>query len=239
MPALTRALEDTSPVVRSGAARALGGVGPNAKEALPELEVASKDPDATVRVCALYATWRNGRSIDGQIDALTSMLTEHVDGNPFGAAWLLGLMGGDAKPAVPALAKALGHTNALVRRNAADALGSIAASAKTEAAAAVPTLARLLGDESPEVRLSAARAWGRSVLGPGRLHRPWSLRSRTRTAPWQNALLPHSGVSGGVLGKRFRNYSRSGAEPTRDCSTMQLPPLLVWTSRLFPQSSVP
>ena len=53
LPALTRALEDTSPVVRSGAARALGGVGPNAKEALPELEVASKDPDATVRVAPI------------------------------------------------------------------------------------------------------------------------------------------------------------------------------------------
>jgi HEAT repeat protein len=49
---LTICLQDTSPKARVWAARLLGGVGPPAKAALPELERCLKDDDASVRSAA-------------------------------------------------------------------------------------------------------------------------------------------------------------------------------------------
>jgi hypothetical protein len=49
---LTTKLHDESPTVRRDAARALGGLGPAAKDAVSELAPLLKDPDAGVRGAA-------------------------------------------------------------------------------------------------------------------------------------------------------------------------------------------
>ena len=58
--ALSGALSDEVSAVRKAAAVALGTLGPNARAALPELRVASSDPDQTVREAALDAVNRIG-----------------------------------------------------------------------------------------------------------------------------------------------------------------------------------
>ena len=73
-------------------------------------------------------------------------------------AFGLGLLGDKAKPAVPALTKALGSPDTLVRQQAALSLGQIGD------AGAVPALAKALGDKEWTIRRQAAAALG--AIGP-------------------------------------------------------------------------
>ena len=55
VPVLTAGLSAELPLVRRGAAEALGRLGPLAKEAIPALQKATNDKDATVREAAAKA----------------------------------------------------------------------------------------------------------------------------------------------------------------------------------------
>ncbi|HKI18141.1 MAG TPA: HEAT repeat domain-containing protein, partial [Isosphaeraceae bacterium] len=77
------------------------------------------------------------------------------------AARALGILGPDAKPAVPALARAASDADSSVRSSAIRALGAIGPEAKE----AVPALVRAASDADKSVRLSAIRALG--AIGPG------------------------------------------------------------------------
>jgi serine/threonine-protein kinase len=91
-------------------------------------------------------------------------LIDSLDGGNTEAAWRaaesLGNLGGEARPAVPALIAALGHRSEVVRWRSAEALGRIGPGAK----AAVPALTEALSDRDALVRTEAAKALGQ--LGP-------------------------------------------------------------------------
>jgi HEAT repeat protein len=72
------ALKDTSPDVRGAAADALGALGPNAKEAVPELAQAVRDNKDQVRVrsYAVIALGRIGKEARQAIPALVEVLKE-------------------------------------------------------------------------------------------------------------------------------------------------------------------
>jgi HEAT repeat protein len=71
-----------------------------------------------------------------------------------GSALALGMMGDRARPATPALTRALLDKEALVRGTAAAALGQIGPGARS----ALPALKKLLEDDTPSVRVDAAEA---------------------------------------------------------------------------------
>jgi HEAT repeat protein len=147
--------------------------------------------DLGVRWYATYALGRIGPDAAPAIASLQAILAnleehEYVRG---GAAWALGRMGEKAAPAVPLLVRTLSSKHVSVRRNAAAALGNVAAARQSfsspvareklgvhesspggplgsQTAPAVSALLRLLDDEDPAVRVAAAAALWRIERHP-------------------------------------------------------------------------
>lgn len=71
-PELSKALENPEPVVRYGAAKALGGMGAQARHAVPGLLRALNDPESNVRVAAFQALAQIGERAQNQ------MRPEHI-----------------------------------------------------------------------------------------------------------------------------------------------------------------
>ena len=98
--------------------------------------------------------------VDGQdvMPALIDVLRDGDEGPDVrgGAAWALGEIGPEAKPAVPALIELLEHENDWAREMAAGALGRIG----PEAEEAIPMLEQVADkeNEDPYVRLAAREA---------------------------------------------------------------------------------
>jgi len=99
--ALGQALDDESPDVRRGAAWALGQIRPRLRAcALPYLVRALSDPSEGPRVLAVQALGSLGRPVIGEL------LRTLAEGSPTareGAAEALGLMGSEAREALPTL----------------------------------------------------------------------------------------------------------------------------------------
>lgn len=112
-----RDLRDTSPAIRAGAAQALAAFG---QGAVPGLTRALGDDEYKVRVSATEALVKIGPGfvVSSMIEALksTDVATRA------NAAVVLGAFGPLAKPAVPALARALKDVNPRVREVAGQAL---------------------------------------------------------------------------------------------------------------------
>ncbi len=149
LEALLGALGDEAEPVRLNAAYALGAVG---KAAVGPLIAALGDEREPVRLNAAYALGAVGEEA---VDALVAALGDeraHVRGF---AAYALGDMGARAGAvAAAALGALLDDPAAWVRRNVAEALGTIA----LNPAASVPALAVLLADADEQVRFNAAYA---------------------------------------------------------------------------------
>lgn len=96
VPVLCELLSDPDDRVRGDALITLGGMGPEAKPAVP----------------AFIATLRFGTN-------------EYIAGVRATAAWALGQVGPDARMAVPWLRQSLSDTNATMRRGAIEALEKI------------------------------------------------------------------------------------------------------------------
>jgi len=179
---LVDGLDDPDHDVRVGAARALGRLGPGAREAVPALIKALSDPARLVRLAATEALGQMGPAAEPALASLRGLLTDadaivrraapaalgqigppaaealvavldHAD--PYvceGTAWALGQIG---PAALPALVAALDDGNARARTTAAQAMGEIGAPA-------VSALAILLDDVSASVRAASARALGQA-----------------------------------------------------------------------------
>jgi HEAT repeat protein len=178
-----RALQDSSPTVRSRGAEALGKrSGP---EVVAALTRAVKDPDDDVRLNASVGLWNQGPEATAAVPALLDALDDPVFGVRAWAMRELSRMpetapravprlveavakrtedrgsaiealfwfGEDAAPAVPALREVLSHGQWFERRRAARTLGAIG----TEARSCIPGLRLQLRDEHEAVR-EAARA---------------------------------------------------------------------------------
>jgi HEAT repeat protein len=79
IPALREALKNNNPRVRSGAAFALGSMGTAAEDAVPDLLLAMKDEDRTVRIDAILAIGKTRVTSDAVVRALNQVLETDKD----------------------------------------------------------------------------------------------------------------------------------------------------------------
>ena len=147
--------------VRVEALRSLRVIGPQAKEAIPALIAALKDPDVDMRRMAAMALGNIGGD-PNSVAALAAMLTEDHEGNAdlrAAAAYALAGMGPQAKAALPALIVALHDRSVVVRAAAVHPLVSLAcAGASVDIRAAVPHLLQWFDDSDLNIRQQAVSA---------------------------------------------------------------------------------
>ncbi len=120
--AITRALDDPFPDVRSTAAAALAHVRPQARDAIPVLRKRLFDDDWTVRHNAALALWQISGDPSESVAILRMNLRSNLSGSGArdefegrAALAILRRIGPAAKSATPTLLLALGHTSAEVR----------------------------------------------------------------------------------------------------------------------------
>ena len=147
---------------RADVLRAIGAFGPGAASATDELAKALSDPDAGVRIAAVWALSQMESAGAGAVAGLKRSLADPDPRVRSLSAVALRSIGPKAADAVPELIRALNDSAAYVRAPAADALGSIGPAAK----AAVPGLSERLftTTEQAYVWRSAAAALGN--IGP-------------------------------------------------------------------------
>jgi HEAT repeat protein len=177
-------LKDSDVTVRLSAASDLAELGPDAKEAIPDLIETLKDRNEDVRLTTVDALTAIGKDAIGPLIEATK--SDNVDIR-WGAAEAIRRIGPEAKDALPQLTKLLEDKDEVIRLRAAysmsvfglggraavpilvDALQHENADERTRAVEglqriglpAVPSLTRKLEDPNPKVRNSAAEALGK------------------------------------------------------------------------------
>ncbi len=155
-PALLGQLRDPLPVVRGCAAAALFQFKPLGREIgqalLDSLKLSARvsPPDGVERGIDKIA-----EAVPDAVEQLTAMLSSERAGTREAAARVLASLKLAAKPAIPALLKALEDANPQVRAAAAYALGTVAAPGNEEVLAA---LLRTVHDKEADVRLRVVGA---------------------------------------------------------------------------------
>lgn len=152
--------------IRRAAARELGDLGTEAKEAVPELTKVLRDKDAFVRRFAADALGKIGPEAKSAVPALASLTNDERNEVAEAAVDALGKIGGAA---VSALTSTLKDPNkaSSVRRKAAVALAKVG----PEARGAVPALSAVVsgkvkmakkakGGNDDDIRIEAATALG-------------------------------------------------------------------------------
>ena len=145
---LITGLKNRDAMVRRVAVVTLGGIGPEAKEAIPALIAALKDDDPWVRRTAAGALGGIGPEAKEAIPALIAALKDGDPGVRRTAAEALGAISPAAKEAIPALITALKDDDPWVRRTAAVALGEIGPAAKE----AIPALITALKGDKNQIQ---------------------------------------------------------------------------------------
>jgi HEAT repeat protein len=159
LPALLKALDDADRQVWAYAVATLGALGPDAKDAIPKLVEGldtrtSRGFRPRDKAQTLYRSAYTLASIgEAAKQPLLDALKSDDPGLRLGAAKAFGFMGPKAPEAVPGLIESLGHSDAEVRAEAADALASIGK-------AALAPLISSLGWPDPKARAGSARALG-------------------------------------------------------------------------------
>ncbi len=118
-------LEAPNPVTRHAAIKAVGEIGPEAKEAIPVLIETireTRNRDKHMLLSCNYALLAMGKEI---VPYMIVLLKDDNWEMRRGSAWILGKVGPEAKDAVPALTKALNDPHPVVRRKAAESLQKI------------------------------------------------------------------------------------------------------------------
>jgi hypothetical protein len=144
---LIRQLQDPDDDIRQDAARALGELGSEAKDAAPALTEALEDADAEVRYRALKALSKIGFAEKTAVPALAKRLKDDDRNVRYYAAKMLSKMGPDAAPAVEALT-----TRSGIRRRDPVTTWSNHWAKSTRARSAVPPSSRLQTLATPRVR---------------------------------------------------------------------------------------
>ena len=155
VPALTRALEDKAIDVRVAAAQALGAIGPEARSAVPALDRALDDSAGIVTYSAAEALG----SIKGPAVEVLARRLDQPAFLPLAAA-VLGNIGPEAAPAVPALVRHLGTQEPESQLEVLLAIGSIGPKA---APAATKPLLELL--KSAEGRAKRGAVYALAKIG--------------------------------------------------------------------------
>lgn len=156
---LIAALGDSDPQVFADVTAAIAEIGPDAKDAVPRLiEITDSRKGRGFRPrdreqASLRASFALSKIGAAARPELISALKSDDTGIRRGAAKALGMMGVDAKDAVPGLIENLGHADELLRADAVEALALIGD-------AAVGPLVSSLGWPDPRLREGSARALG-------------------------------------------------------------------------------
>lgn len=172
-----KSLSDADASVRRSAAFALGRMGEDARDAVPDLVARLRDEDDKVRDMAASAIGDIARALKGGnaeawqqsggrlVQVLQDDEYERVRRS---AAYALGAFGPQAAGATDLLKKGLRDSKASVRQNAAWALGQIG----VQAGDAVDGLCECLSDKDSLVRRDAATALGSMGKAGARAGRP-------------------------------------------------------------------
>jgi len=118
-------LEGPDPMARVAAIKAIGEMGPEAKEAIPVLIETireTRNRDKKMLLLCNYALLAMGKEI---VPYMIDLLKDDTWEMRRGSAWILGKVGPDAKDAIPALTEALNDPHPVVRRKAAESLKKI------------------------------------------------------------------------------------------------------------------
>ncbi len=118
-------LEGPDPLMRFAAINAVGKIGPEAREGIPaliEMIRQTRNSDKKMIVACNKALLAMGKEI---VPHMISLLKDDDWEMRRGAAWTLGMLGPDAKDAIPVLTKALNEPNPNVRAMAAESLKKI------------------------------------------------------------------------------------------------------------------
>ncbi len=118
-------LEDPNPLTRLPAINAVAKIGPEAKEAIPlliETIRQTRNGDKKMILACNKALLAMGKEL---VPHMISLLKDDDWEMRRGAAWTLGMLGPDAKDAIPALTKALNESNPNVQAMAAESLKKI------------------------------------------------------------------------------------------------------------------
>lgn len=149
--ALAQTVTDPDPHVRRAAVRALTKIRPGPEIGIPLMVQVLEDADPSVVMPALATLAEfKGQVVPVMIEAMK---------NPKARYWatiVLGEVGPEAAPAIPALTSALQIDEPELRMQALIALGNIGPAAKS----AVASIQPLLEDDEPAVRYAAAFALG-------------------------------------------------------------------------------
>jgi ribosomal protein L7/L12 len=125
IPQLKVALTHRNASVRQAAARALGAIGPKARDAVPTLIQSLHDADSQVRLNASAALGAIGVGSPEVVGALAAALGDSNSDVRDNVVDALGQLGLQAKAAVPALLKMLSDPEELVRIDSSNALETI------------------------------------------------------------------------------------------------------------------
>ncbi len=121
LPDLVRLLSEPDPAIRYWAAVGLGGLGPEAQPAEADLVEALEDPSPVVRLAAAEALCRSQAKVD-VLPTAAAALEHQSPWIRLRAACVLELLGEKARPALPAITRALqkksqfGYENRLLER---------------------------------------------------------------------------------------------------------------------------
>ncbi len=159
LPLLEKDLLSNDPEVRSAAAHALGAYGSSAKEALPQLRAALADPAARVRASAARAILRIDPT--SAKDLIGPRERELVGSDSLArrmSVVTLGMIGADAKTAIPSLQTLLVGDDPYESALSAAAINDID---PTRIDITGPVLSMALGSESPSLRKLAVESLGK------------------------------------------------------------------------------
>jgi HEAT repeat protein len=146
-------LKDPDEFVRLRIVTVLGGIGPDAKAALPAIEAAKQDSSAFVRSAAEEAEIR----IKVDAKALLGLLKDKDEDKRMYAVKAIAFLGPHAKPVLSDLCNVLRNDKSKeIRREVPRTLGRLGKDGKD----AVPALAAALSDPDDTVKLNAMQALG-------------------------------------------------------------------------------
>ena len=194
-------------LVRLQAVRSLGRIGPAAKEAVPTLKFAVKDP-SVASACRL-ALWHISNDA-GQIKELIDTLKVKDPLIRSSAIRALGEIGPKARAAMPLLIKGLEEQELFVTNATIEALGQMGTAAK----AAVPHLAKIVNGEEPinagnalmtlgalgRDAKDAVPAIARALRHPNKNVRANAISPGLISTEWAAAILSDAGASARRLG---------------------------------------
>jgi HEAT repeat protein len=128
---LEKSLIATNGRPRIGSTELLWHLDPKHPDVVPTLRRALEDTNSATRAFAAYWYWEVTRDADPSLKILIAGLEEPASGASQSFPQWMEKMGPAARPAVPALKRALWHHDVFARRNAAKALEKISPSAES------------------------------------------------------------------------------------------------------------